>query len=187
MDVVYPRRASLLRFLPAIYEEDRASADLLQRYLAVFEALLEEQHGSIEAVLRTFQPSRAEPEFLGWLSPGMNLFDARIDGAQAAIDGQTIELGAAFRPSGGNVQVGIRPEFIRLTDDDAGLPARITRVEDVGRHKIIRLDVNGREINAIAPEGAEIPADSTRIALDPKGINVYANDWRVSAEGEAAR
>jgi glycerol transport system ATP-binding protein len=126
--------------------------------------------------------------FVGYFigSPGMNLFDASVDGAQAVIDGQTIDLGAGYQPGGGKVEVGVRPEFVHLTTDGTGLPARIVRVEDVGRHKIIRLDVQGRTINAIASESASIPADATRISFDPKGINVYENDWRVSAEGGAA-
>ncbi len=126
--------------------------------------------------------------FVGYFigSPGMNLFDAEIDGTNARIAGKTVPLGAGYRPKGGKLQVGIRPEFIKLTDADSGLPARIKRVEDVGRHKIVRLEVDGCDVNAIAGEGDRISEATRAIALDPKGINVYADDWRVVPEGEAA-
>ena len=58
-------------------------------------------------------------------------------------------------------------------------------MEDVGRHKIVRLEVNGQAVNAIAEEGEEIPADAHRIALLPEGLNVYADDWRLVPEGES--
>ena len=75
-------------------------------------------------------------------------------------------------------------EFVRLSADGAGVPARITRVEDVGRHKIVRLDVAGCEVSAIADEATNISADVTHIAFETKGINVYADGWRVPAAGE---
>ncbi|KQI68835.1 ABC transporter ATP-binding protein [Loktanella sp. 3ANDIMAR09] len=125
--------------------------------------------------------------FVGYFigSPGMNLFDAQIDGAQARIGDVTVPLGGSYAAAG-RTQIGVRPEFIQLSSGDAGIPASVRRVEDVGRHKIIRLDVGGQTINAVAPEGFEIPADTNRITFAPEGINVYADDWRVTPQGAAA-
>ena len=126
--------------------------------------------------------------FVGYFigSPGMNLFDAEIDGHTARIAGVRVPLGAAYQSDGSRLQVGVRPEFIRIGDAENGLPAKIKRVEDVGRHKIVRLDVDGNEISAIAGEDDQISVDTPRITFDPKGINVYADDWRVAPQGEAA-
>ena len=126
--------------------------------------------------------------FVGYFigSPGMNLFDAKISGSDATIAGTQIDLGAGYQPNAGRMQVGVRPEFIKLSTDGAGIPARIQRVEDVGRHKIVRLEVDGNQIAAIADEGANIAADTNAITFDPKGINVYADDWRVQPQQEAA-
>jgi hypothetical protein len=52
--------------------------------------------------------------------------------------------------------------------------------EDVGRHKIVRADFNGTEINILAPEGAEISSEMNRVVFDPAGINIYSNSWRVA-------
>ncbi|WP_298917321.1 ABC transporter ATP-binding protein [uncultured Roseobacter sp.] len=126
--------------------------------------------------------------FVGYFigSPGMNLFDAEIDGAVARIAGVKVPLGAGYAPQDGKLQLGVRPEFVNLSKGEAGVPARITRVEDVGRHKIVRLDVAGREISAIAGENDIISTDAQKITFDPQGINVYADDWRISPTGEAA-
>jgi glycerol transport system ATP-binding protein len=125
--------------------------------------------------------------FVGYFigSPGMNLFDAEIDGQTARIEGVEMPLGAAYAAPSGKVEVGVRPEFIRLSSTGDGVPARITRVEDVGRHKIVRLDVGGREVSAIADEGTNISPDVNQISFDTSGINVYSDSWRVAALGEA--
>ena len=124
--------------------------------------------------------------FVGYFigSPGMNVLDAKVTGNTAVIDGTTIPLGAGYKPISGKIQIGIRPEFTRLSAGNDGLEVKIRRVEDVGRHKIVRADFFGNEINIIADEGAEISADMNRVTFDPSAINVYANDWRI--QGEAA-
>lgn len=129
--------------------------------------------------------------FVGYFigSPGMNLFDAQVSGATATVQGVAVPLGDSYAPVAGQVQIGVRPEFVRLHAGGEGLPARITRVEDVGRHKIVRLDVSGTAANAILDEGTSVPAGADRVSFDAEAINVYADDWRVapqSLQGRAA-
>ena len=69
-----------------------------------------------------------------------------------------------------------------VTIADQGLPVTVKRVEDVGRHHIVRAEFQGAPLNAILPEGAPVPADP-RAAFAPGKINVYANDWRVAPMG----
>ena len=123
--------------------------------------------------------------FVGYFigSPGMNVLDATVTGDKAVIGGHQIDLGHGFAPLDGKVELGVRPEFTRLATGEAGLPVTIKRIEDVGRHKIVRADFNGSEINVIAEEGAEISPDMNRIVFDPAGVNVYANSWRVAPQG----
>ncbi|CUH38937.1 Trehalose import ATP-binding protein SugC [Jannaschia seosinensis] len=123
--------------------------------------------------------------FVGYFigSPGMNLFDADINGRTARIGDATLDLGRPYAASG-RMQVGVRPEFVRVGTGGDGLPARIRRVEDVGRHKIVRLDVMGVETAAIVGEDATIPTDIDRVSFVPEGINVYADAWRVAPQGE---
>ena len=125
--------------------------------------------------------------FVGYFigSPGMNLLDAEIRGGTAHLQGASIPLGAAYGPMTGRTQIGIRPEYAVLTEGD-GLPITIRRVEDVGRHRIIRGDVAGATVNVIAPEGMPVGASLTHVRFTPDRINVYADDWRVAPLGGAA-
>ena len=124
--------------------------------------------------------------FVGYFigSPGMNLFDAQISGNAAQVAGTSIDLTKSYAPKGGKTQLGVRPEFIRLNGEGLGLPAKVTRVEDVGRHKSIRLDVAGQPVRAIAEEGATLPSAHTPLRFPPAGLKVYADGCGLSAEGD---
>ncbi|PYG28852.1 ABC transporter ATP-binding protein [Pelagimonas varians] len=123
-----------------------------------------------------------EHTFVGYFigSPGMNVLEAQVDGDKAVLGGTQISLGKGFGPLTGKVELGVRPEFTSLSSGDVGLPVRIKRVEDVGRHKIVRADFNGTDVNVLAPEGTEISPDLNRIVFDPAGVNVYSDSWRVA-------
>jgi glycerol transport system ATP-binding protein len=120
--------------------------------------------------------------FVGYFigSPGMNLMDAKIDGATAHVAGHAIPLGKSYAATG-RTQIGIRPEFAKLTAGE-GLPFILKRIEDVGRHRIIRGEVAGTPLNIIAGDGEPIGADMTRVAFDTARINVYADDWRITPQ-----
>ena len=135
---------------------------------------------------------RPEHTFVGYFigSPGMNLLDAKVDGTSAKVAGGVVDLGTGYGSSGGKVQIGVRPEFVRLSSGGAGLPANIQRVEDVGRHKIVRLDLGGSSISAIVSEEQSVPSSAVKVSCEPSKINVYADDWRLAPlegqRGEAA-
>jgi glycerol transport system ATP-binding protein len=122
--------------------------------------------------------------FVGYFigSPGMNLLEAEIRGNTAMVAGQPVALGAGYGPVTGRSQIGIRPEYAVLTAGD-GLPITIRRVEDVGRHRIIRGEVDGNTVNVIASEGMAVDANLTHVRFQPERINVYADDWRVAPVG----
>ena len=127
--------------------------------------------------------------FVGYFigSPGMNVLPARVEGRRAILDNGEIALAGAYPALDGKVEIGVRPEFVKLTDAPEGLPVRVRRVEDVGRHKIVRADFFGSAINAIVPEQNEIGADMNRVLFEPSRVNIYRNDWRVAPlEQEAA-
>lgn len=117
--------------------------------------------------------------FVGYFigSPGMNLFDAEISGSHARVEGLSVPLGAAYGATTGRTQIGIRPEYVRL--GDAGLPVTVKRIEDVGRHRIVRAELAGKPLSAILPEGSSLPA-APHVSFAPGKINVYADDWRVA-------
>ncbi|NHF72383.1 ABC transporter ATP-binding protein [Paracoccus xiamenensis] len=125
--------------------------------------------------------------FVGYFigSPGMNFLDADVQGNRALLPGgESVDLGAEYAPASGKVQIGIRPEHAVLTDG-AGLPLTINRIEDAGRHRILRGEVMGSPLNIVLPEGQPV-GENARVAFTPAKINVYADDWRVAPLGRAA-
>ena len=126
---------------------------------------------------------RPEHAFVGYFigSPGMNFLDADVQGTTARLPGgEVVALGADYGAPQGRVQIGIRPEHVTLTSGP-GLPVTIHRIEDVGRHRLLRGEIMGRPVNAVIPEGTPIDADATRLAFQPERINIYRDDWRVAA------
>jgi glycerol transport system ATP-binding protein len=122
---------------------------------------------------------RPKHTFVGYFigSPGMNVMPVEIDGTNARLGGQVIALpGALKAKAGGSTELGIRPEYVRLGSE--GMPVSVSKVEDIGRHKVVRASLEGREIAAILGEDESIPADP-KIVFDPAGINIYADSWRV--------
>jgi glycerol transport system ATP-binding protein len=119
--------------------------------------------------------------FVGYFigSPGMNLLPATVQGDRATVAGTEIALGTSYGAPKGRVQIGIRPEYATLTAGD-GLPFTLKRVEDVGRHRILRGEVAGQPVNVIAPEGMAVGADLTHVSFAPQKISVYADDWRIT-------
>jgi glycerol transport system ATP-binding protein len=61
----------------------------------------------------------------------------------------------------------------------------VLRVDDVGRYRVVRVEVDGHAFNAIAGDDARIEDDRTNVLLDPANIHIYADSRRI--EGEPAR
>ena len=125
---------------------------------------------------------RPEHTFVGYFigSPGMNLLPVEIDGATARLGPHAIALPGAVAARG-RTELGVRPERVRLGAE--GLPASVVKVEDIGRERIVRLDLAGHPLAAVLPEGAPLPAEP-RVSFDPDAVSVYADDWRVPFERE---
>ena len=126
---------------------------------------------------------RPEHTFVGYFigSPGMNVLPAAVEGARAYVNGAEVALAHGYGALQGKIELGIRPEFIRLSAD-RGLPVNIRRVEDAGRLQIIRAELFNHTINIIAGESEPISSDMTHVTFDPAHIHVYADGWRVAGE-----
>ncbi|MCR5856010.1 ABC transporter ATP-binding protein [Mesorhizobium sp. J428] len=123
--------------------------------------------------------NRPKHTFVGYFigSPGMNVLPAAIEGNGARIGAQRIELPSVPKSQPqGNIELGIRPEFVRL--GSTGMPVSVTKVEDIGRHKIVRTTFEGKDLVAILGEDESVPAEP-RVTFDPAGINLYADSWRM--------
>lgn len=122
---------------------------------------------------------RPKHTFVGYFigSPGMNVMPVSVEGRLAILGAQRIELpGIPTASPDGKTELGIRPEFVRLGRQ--GMPVDIAKVEDIGRQKIVRAALEGRDIAVIIGEDEEIPAEP-RVTFEPARISLYANSWRV--------
>jgi phage tail-like protein len=70
---VHHPRQSWLRYLPAIYQEDEAGRELLERYLAIFETVLDGIETTIGRTAELIDPGRTPPELLDWLAQWLDL------------------------------------------------------------------------------------------------------------------
>lgn len=63
----YFPRQSYLRYLPAVYREDEASADFLERFLSVFESVFVDVDEELKSFTRYLDPYGTSPEYVSWL------------------------------------------------------------------------------------------------------------------------
>lgn len=59
---------SLLEHLPVVYQRDAVSADLLARWLTIFESEFDRVGSAIDGLARLFDSGAAPPDWLGWLA-----------------------------------------------------------------------------------------------------------------------
>lgn len=130
---------------------------------------------------------RPEHTFVGYFigSPGMNIAPCELRGDKALVEGYQITLPHTYgpQPESAKVEVGIRPEHMRLAPPEAeGLPVTITRVDDIGRSKIVRVGLNSREFNVVMPELSGMTGDKATLLFDTAHTNIYVNDHLVTGE-----
>ena len=73
--------------------------------------------------------------FIG--SPGMNVLPCQVENGVALFAGRPVDSAnaAAYRGNGKMLELGVRPEFVRLAPD--GIPVDIVKVLDAGRYRIV--------------------------------------------------
>ena len=124
--------------------------------------------------------------FIG--SPGMNILPCRVEGATAFIGGEPVALARAYRtlPGTERIELGIRPEFVRLQPRGAGLPVRIRRIDDLGRTRIARVEMAGRALAASVPDDMAVDGDEAALAFDPGHVHIYADGHLIPGEPTGA-
>lgn len=120
--------------------------------------------------------------FIG--SPGMNILPCRVEGATAYLGQEALALRRGYRslPQTDRIELGIRPEFVQLQPKGAGLPVQIRRIDDIGRARIARVEMNGRLLAASVPDDLSISGSEAALALDPNHIHIYADGHLIAGE-----
>ena len=112
--------------------------------------------------------------FIG--SPGMNILPCEIKNGQISFEGKILPSNTSIKKSNfSKTQVGIRPEFIKFSND--GIPVKIKRVSDTGRHKVIDTEGSSGSIKILANTSTKIPSGSAHITFDQKHTYAYGDNW----------
>ncbi len=122
--------------------------------------------------------------FVGYFigSPGMNVLDAKVTGNKIIVDGHEITLQHSYPDLNGKIELGIRPEFVKLSKDKNELPIKIKRIEDIGLHRIVRAEFNGKDMNIIVKEDTVISDDMQYVSFDKEQIKIYQDSWTVDGQ-----
>ncbi len=128
--------------------------------------------------------------FVGYFigSPGMNILPCQINGEKVEFSGlpvqcdnQTSDL---LRLHAGELitEIGVRPEYVRFSKQ--GIPVKIRRVDDLGRHQLVHAEHEQHDIKLICPEDTSIPEGGAYVDFDQKHTFLYVNQW-LAAEDQS--
>jgi glycerol transport system ATP-binding protein len=116
----------------------------------------------------------------------MNILPAEVQGRQARVAGRALELARSYGtlPAGARIEIGIRPEFVRIAPPAPELlSAEVERIDDLGRTRFARVRVGDLRMAAQVPNGQAVAKGAAGLVFDPAQIHVYADSRRV--EGTA--
>lgn len=131
---------------------------------------------------------RPEHTFVGYFigSPGMNIACCELNGNKITVEGAEITLDAKYptQKSGDKVEVGIRPEHLHLEAGgcENGTTVTITKVDDIGRYKIVRVSLGNKDFNVVMHEFSGEVGDTATLCFDAAHTHIYVNDQRISGE-----
>ena len=112
--------------------------------------------------------------FIG--SPGMNIIPCELNNGKISIDGFKIETDSKIeRTNFSKTEIGIRPEFISFGKE--GIPAKILKVSNTGRHKIIDTECNSGKIKVLSHSSKNIPSENIFLTVNQNFTYVYGDSW----------
>ena len=124
---------------------------------------------------------RPRHTFVGYFigSPGMNVLPATFEGGAPRLFGRAVETAAPPKttPPGTRLEIGVRPEFVRFSA--AGIPVRIAKISDTGRHRIVETQHENVTIRLLVREGEQLPGERAFVSFDPAHTQLYADGWIV--------
>ncbi len=120
--------------------------------------------------------------FVGYFigSPGMNLMSCTLHDDGAVVDDVRLPLPHALvskaRAAGGAIQLGVRPEFLRLGNGDPNaVPVRVLSVEDLGNYRMVNAQFGTHVLRIKVPEGEAIESAECRVVFPEEFTKLYAD------------
>ena len=121
--------------------------------------------------------------FVGYFigSPGMNVLPCSIEGETARVAGRPIalpaELAEKARSLSGDLELGIRPEYLSLSGEsgDGRLAVAVVGVEDLGNYKIARVDLDDHRLHVKLSEEQRVVVGNAYLEFPPQRVKIYAD------------
>ncbi len=132
---------------------------------------------------------RPAETFVGYFigSPGMNLLACTVEEGAAVVEGQRVplpaEVSARARAEGGELRLGIRPEFVRRVPEGTPSSVRVevTQVEELGRYRLATARLGGQEVKVRLPEEERVGAgEACWLEFPERWTTLYAGGRAVS-------
>ncbi len=112
--------------------------------------------------------------FIG--SPGMNILPCQIQSATPVIDGVKISTNSQIKKLDfSKTEIGIRPEFVSFSKE--GIPVKVLKVSNTGRHKIIDTECKSGKIKVLSHPSKDIPSGSAFLSFNKKYTYTYGDSW----------
>jgi len=111
--------------------------------------------------------------FIG--SPGMNVLPAEVRDGGAFLQGHNVALEGAIAGQGGTVQIGVRPEFVKM--GESGLPATVRKISDVGRHNVVEAMIGETSVKAVTSDQAPEPGATVHLEFQQNQTRLYRDGW----------
>ncbi len=119
--------------------------------------------------------------FIG--SPGMNFTPCEIQNGTVHIDDRHIQIGPGYENLSGHFELGIRPEFLTLHNENIQGSHQVTiqGTEDLGNCTIVTVLLGKHSLKVKMPEDQEVPADIGFLEFPPQWIRIYADGKLINA------
>ncbi|MEL6205791.1 MAG: ABC transporter ATP-binding protein [Pseudomonadota bacterium] len=111
--------------------------------------------------------------FIG--SPGMNLLPCELRGGRAFFRDHPVELEGPVSRVGTSGEIGIRPEFVRVSE--TGIPAQVRKAADIGRHVVVEAIAGETTVNAIVDGETPEPGSAVHLDFMPEHTRLYVDGW----------
>ena len=118
--------------------------------------------------------------FIG--SPGMNILPGDLRKGKVYLKGTKTALAmeGPARGKDGPVEIGIRPEFVSIGNKGTKgtLPARVTKVADLGRHIVVEAQVGKKmAVKAVIESKPPKQGSEVHLSFNPSKTRAYRNGW----------
>lgn len=128
-----------------------------------------------------------EHTFVGYFigSPGMNVIPCELDGGCAVVGELRMPLPdsvvAEARRRGGRLELGVRPEFLRLSTQatDGAVAVMVTDRNDLGTYEVVTVQMGAHTLSVKVPENSPLTGSTAYLGFPAQWTRLYADGWRV--------